>query len=154
MTNRTKTHRVVPAVTVVAIGLGVAAGVGAFGGSSRAANAGTPPVARCVQLASGGIPQAKLEASYRKLTLLGANTSLVASQPRRYGACGSTHYAFELLTVNPKAKLTAVQRLAQQNHAPLWHQNAGGQWIDPPLASLCKLAPTALIKIWSVGVTC
>ena len=153
MTMNIKKHHAVPILAVLAVGVVVGVAVAALTGSKSpvAANAATGP---CTSLAVGGIPQAKLEASYRKLTLLGAKTPLIASQPRRYGRCGGTHYVFELLTVSPKAKLTAPQRLAQQNHAPLWHQTSTGAWIDPPLASLCKLAPKALIKIWSVGVTC
>jgi hypothetical protein len=153
MTIKIKKHHLIPVLTVLAIGVIVGVGAEALGGSKSTALASVPN-GGCVSLAVGGIPQAKLEASYRKLTLLGAKTPLIASQPRRYGKCGATHYAFELLTVSPKAKLTPPQRLAQQNHAPVWHESSSGAWVDPPLASLCKLAPKALIKIWAVGVKC
>ena len=153
MTVQVKRRHVLPTVAIVALCVGAGFGPSLLGGYKTAAQASTTST-RCVGLAAGGIPQAKLEASYRKLTLLGAKPPLIASQPRRYGKCGAPHYAFELLTVSPKAKLTPPQRLAQQNHAPVWHESSSGAWVDPPLASLCKLAPKALIKIWAVGVKC
>lgn len=153
MTVQVKRRHVLPTVAIVALCVGAGFGPSLLGGYKTAAQASTTST-RCVGLAAGGIPQAKLEASYRKLTLLGANTPVIAGQPRRYGECGATHYAFERLTVSPKAKLTPPQRLAQQNHAPVWHESSSGVWVDPPLASLCKLAPKALIKIWAVGVKC
>ena len=98
----------------------------------------------------------KLEASYRKLTHLGPKVPLAGSTPRRFGVCGSTHYAFELFTVTPKAakSLTYRQQVAQQDHSPVWRESPNGSWVDEGLDSLCKLAPAKLINLWKVGVTC
>jgi hypothetical protein len=100
------------------------------------------------------IPFAALEASYRKLTGLPANTALSKTQPQRYGVCGGTHYAFALLVVAKGVKLTYKQQIAQEDHSPIWVENAKGQWTDEGLNDLCKLAPAALINAWKVGVSC
>lgn len=110
----------------------------------------------CRVLSTSQIPVAKLEASYRKLTGLPPKTALAGSQPRRYGVCGSTHYAFELFTVAKGAakSLTEKQLIAQQDHSAVWMQKRNGQWVDEGLRSLCKLAPAKLIDLWKVGVKC
>jgi hypothetical protein len=108
----------------------------------------------CRSLSASQIPVAALEASYRKLTGLPSNRPLKGSQPRRFGVCGRTHYAFELFTVASTKGLTERQLVAQQYHSPVWKQQSNGQWVDEGLTSLCKLAPAQLINLWKVGVTC
>jgi hypothetical protein len=129
--------------------LALAATVGAGTASqSLAANAS------CKALGASQIPVSKLEASYRKLTGLAANTRLAGTLPRRFGVCGSTHYVFELFVVAKGVKLDYRQQVAQQDHSAIWKQKPNGQWVDEGLDSLCKLAPPTLINIWKVGVTC
>jgi hypothetical protein len=118
------------------------------------APARTATPAGCRALSAGRIPFAALDASYRKLTGLPAGTKLSRTQPQRYGACGSTHYAFALLIVAAGVKLTYGQQVAQQDHSPIWVQKRGSKWVDEGLDSLCKLAPPELINLWKVGVTC
>lgn len=118
---------------------------------SSPASASAP---QCKQLPASQIPVAKLEASYRKLTGLPAGRPLNGSQPRRFGVCGGTHYAFELFTVKSTKGLTERQLVAQQDHSAVWKQSSKGQWVDEGLDSLCKLAPAQLINLWKVGVTC
>jgi hypothetical protein len=122
--------------------------------SPRAAASGAAAAANCKVLSVGSIPADALQTAYRTLTHLGPKTALVASEPRRYGSCGSTNYAFDLFTVAKGVKLTPSQLIAQENHSPIWHQVAGKEWVDSGLASLCKLAPPALINLWNVGVSC
>jgi hypothetical protein len=125
-------------------------------GAVNSALAATPRggAVRCQELSAGKIPFAALEASYRKLTGLQANTRLSKTQPQHYGICGSTHYAFALLVVPSGVKLTYRQQVAQQDHSPIWVENSKGQWIDEGLNNPCRLAPAALINLWKVGVTC
>jgi hypothetical protein len=59
----------------------------------------------CRVLPASSLPLPELEASFRKLTLLRAGTPLAPSGPRRYGVCGTTHYAFETLSP-PRAACT------------------------------------------------
>ena len=108
----------------------------------------------CRVLSTSQIPVAKLEASYRKLTGLPANTRLSKAQPQHYGECGGTHYAFALLVVPTGVKLTYRQLVAQQDHSPVWVQKRGGQWVDEGIDNPCNLAPASLINLWKVGVTC
>ena len=122
--------------------------------AAAAAQSSAASAPKCKQLAASQIPVSKLEASYRKLTGLPANRPLRGSRPQRFGACGSTHYAFELFTVKTTKGLTERQLVAQQDHSPIWKQKSNGQWVDEGLDSLCKLAPAQLINIWKVGVTC
>jgi hypothetical protein len=128
----------------------------ALGGSVGAGAAATPASAApaCRALSAGLIPVAKLEASYRKLTGLKPNTPLAGSEPRRFGVCGSTHYAFELFTVAPGVRLTYRQQVAQQDHSPVWRQKPNGQWVDEGLDEPCRLAPGALVNLWKIGSTC
>jgi hypothetical protein len=108
----------------------------------------------CKELSAGEIPVAALEASYRKLTGLPAKRPLNGSQPRRFGVCGSTHYAFELFTVRNSKGLSYRQQVAQQDHSAVWRQKPNGQWVDEGLDNPCKLAPPQLINIWKIGETC
>ncbi|MGA2756459.1 MAG: hypothetical protein ABSF58_03810 [Solirubrobacteraceae bacterium] len=123
-----------------------------------AAAAGASPArvssVRCRELSAASIPFPALEASYRKLTGLAPNTRLAKTQPQRYGICGTTRYAFALLVVAQGVKLSYRQQVAQQDHSPIWVQNAKGTWVDEGLDDLCKLAPAALIDLWEVGVSC
>jgi hypothetical protein len=125
-------------------------------GAVTSAPAATPRggAVKCQELSAAKIPFAALEASYRKLTGLQANTRLAKTQPQRYGICGDTHYAFALLVVPGGVPLTYRQQVAQQDHSPIWVENSKGQWIDEGLNGLCRLAPAALINLWKVGVTC
>jgi hypothetical protein len=120
----------------------------------RAGATGAAASTNCKVLSVGSIPAGALETAYRTLTHLGSKTALVASEPRRYGSCGTTNYAFDLFTVAKGVKLTPSQLIAQENHSPVWHQVAGQKWVESGLASLCKLAPHALINLWNVGVGC
>lgn len=150
-------HCLIHRASALAAGALVAVGAIALTGSASfayAAHAGANAAPKCQGLAVSAIPVAKLEASYRTLTHLSAKTPLVAAQPRRYGVCGSTHYAFDLFTVAKGTKLSPVQLLAQENHSPVWSESANGRWVDGKLMSLCDLAPAALINLWQVGVTC
>jgi hypothetical protein len=108
----------------------------------------------CKGLSASKIPVATLEASYRKLTGLPAKRPLNGSEPRRFGVCGSTHYAFELFTVKSAKGLSYRQQVAQQDHSAVWKQKPDGQWVDEGLDDPCKLAPPALINIWKIGVPC
>jgi hypothetical protein len=135
------------ALTAATIAIGVAASAGAGAPTAVAASA-------CRSLSASQIPVAKLEASYRKLTGLGPGTPLAGSEPRRFGVCGSTHYAFELFTVAKGVKLTYRQQVAQQDHSPVWRQKPDGQWVDEGLDEPCNLAPAALINLWKIGTTC
>lgn len=110
--------------------------------------------ATCHVLSPGSLPLGRLEASYRKLTMLPANTPLTPTGPRRYGACGGTHYAFELLTPARGVHLTYREQVAQQDHSPVWKQPASGAWVDEGLDALCNLAPHALLNAWHVGARC
>jgi hypothetical protein len=112
-------------------------GVAAVAAASPARISGV----KCRELSAASIPFGALEASYRKLTGL-------------YGICGTTRYAFALLVVAKGDKLTYRQQVAQQDHSPIWVQNAKGTWVDEGLDDLCKLAPAALIDLWKVGVSC
>lgn len=125
-------------------------GVAAVAAASPARISGV----KCRELSAASIPFAALEASYRKLTGLAPNTRLAKTQPQRYGICGTTRYAFALLVVAKGDKLTYRQQVAQQDHSPIWVQNAKGTWVDEGLDDLCKLAPAALIDLWKVGVSC
>jgi len=136
------------AVTVGAVLAAAAALVAASAPASLAAGVS------CKELSAGEIPVAALEASYRKLTGLPANTRLSKTQPQRYGECGGTHYAFALLVVATGVKLTYRQQVAQQDHSPVWVQKPGGQWVDEGIDEPCNLAPASLINLWKVGVTC
>ncbi len=118
------------------------------------ANVTRSVAAKCHALSAAKIPFAALEASYRKLTGLPANTRLSKTQPQRYGECGATHYAFALLVVPTGAKLTYRQQVAQQDHSPVWVRKPGGPWVDEGIDNPCKLAPASLIDLWKVGVTC
>jgi hypothetical protein len=118
------------------------------------ANVARGAAAKCHGLSAAKIPFAALEASYRKLTGLPANTRLSKTQPQRYGQCGGTHYAFALLVVPTGVKLTYRQQVAQQDHSPVWVQKPGGQWVDEGIDDPCNLAPPSLINLWKVGVTC
>jgi hypothetical protein len=135
------------AFTAATVALGLAASAGAAVPAAVTA-------AACRSLSASQIPVAKLEASYRRLTGLGPRTPLAGSEPRRFGVCGSTHYAFELFTVAMGVKLTYRQQVAQQDHSPVWRQKRDGQWIDEGLDEPCKLAPAALINLWKIGATC
>lgn len=135
------------AFTAATIALGIAASVGATAPAAVAAPA-------CRSLSASKIPVAKLEASYRKLTGLAPGTPLAGSEPRRFGVCGSTQYAFELFTVAKGVRLTYHQQVAQQDHSPVWRQKPDGQWIDEGLDEPCGLAPAALINLWKIGATC
>src|ERR1700689_1613389 len=84
----------------------------------------------CKALSASKIPVAALEASYRKLTGLPANRPLNGSQPRRFGVCAGTHYAFELFTVKSAKGLSYRQQVAQQDHSAVWRQKRSGQWVD------------------------
>jgi hypothetical protein len=118
------------------------------------ANVARSAAAKCHVLSAAKIPFAALEASYRKLTGLPANTRLSKAQPQHYGECGGTHYAFALLVVPTGVKLTYRQLVAQQDHSPVWVQKRGGQWVDEGIDNPCNLAPASLINLWKVGVTC
>jgi hypothetical protein len=109
---------------------------------------------KCRGLSVAQIPYSALKSSYRTLTMLGARTKLVSSEPRRYGVCGTTHYVFDLLTVARGVKLTYRQQVAQQDHSAIWIKRSHGKWVDEGLDSLCKLAPPALINLWKVGDVC
>jgi hypothetical protein len=108
----------------------------------------------CKALSASKIPVAALEASYRKLTGLPANRPLNGSQPRRFGVCGATHYAFELFTVKSAKGLSYRQQVAQQDHSAVWRQKPNGHWVDEGLDNPCKLAPPQLINIWKIGDNC
>jgi hypothetical protein len=136
--------------TLVAAALAMALVVGTAAGASSARISSV----QCHELTAAKIPFAALEASYRKLTGLASTTRLAKTQPQRYGVCGTTHYAFALLVVAKGVKLSYRQQVAQQDHSPIWVQNAKGSWVDEGLDDLCKLAPSALINLWKVGVTC
>jgi hypothetical protein len=126
-------------------------------GASAAAGAATQAAAAspgCKELSASQIPVSKLEASYRKLTGLPANRPLRGSQPRRFGVCGATHYAFELFTVKSTKGLSYRQLIAQQDHSPIWKQKRNGPWVDQGIDAVCKIAPHALINIWKIGATC
>jgi hypothetical protein len=110
--------------------------------------------ASCKALSASEIPVAALEASYRKLTGLPANRPLNGSQPRRFGVCGGTHYAFELFTVKSAKGLSYRQQVAQQDHSAVWRHKHNGQWVDEGLDNPCKLAPPQLINIWKIGDDC
>ena len=144
----------VRAASILAVSALAATAASTAVGSTTSAYAASAPAAKCHVMPASAIPVAKLEASYRTLTHLAANTPLVAAQPQRYGACGSTYYAFDLFTVAKGAKLTSVQQIAQEDHSPIWSSAAGGRWVDAKLASLCTLAPPALVDLWAVGVRC
>jgi ABC-type nitrate/sulfonate/bicarbonate transport system substrate-binding protein len=135
---------------LVAAAAALALGVAAAAGASPARVSSV----KCRELTPALIPFAALEASYRKLTGLAPNTRLAKTQPQRYGICGTTRYAFALLVVAQGVKLTYRQQVAQQDHSPIWVQNAKGMWVDEGLDNLCKLAPAALIDLWKVGVKC
>ena len=137
-----------PAVLLVAA-LAVASGVAAVTATQSPAAGST-----CKDLSASKIPVSKLEASYRKLTGLPANRALDGSQPRHFGVCGGTHYAFELFTVKDTKGLSYRQQVAQQDHSAVWKQEPSGQWVDEGLDDPCKLAPPALINIWKIGVAC
>ena len=139
----------IAAVLTIAV---TAAALPAVGAASPRTHASA--TTNCKALATGSLPTAALETAYRTLTHLGSKTALVASEPRRYGSCGATHYAFDLFTVAKGVKLTPSQLIAQENHSPIWHEIAGKKWVESGLASLCKLAPPALINLWKVGVSC
>jgi hypothetical protein len=134
-------------VLLAVLALGASVGLGAAAKSIAA----TPA---CRDLSASKIPVAALEASYRKLTGLPANRPLSGSQPRHFGVCGATHYAFELFTVKSPKGLSYRQQVAQQDHSAVWKQKADGQWVDEGLDDPCKLAPPALINIWKIGVSC
>jgi hypothetical protein len=108
----------------------------------------------CKELSASKIPVAELKASYRKLTGLPANRPLNGSQPRRFGVCGATHYAFELFTVKSAQGLSYRQQVAQQDHSAVWRQKRNGRWVDEGLDNPCKLAPPQLINIWKIGDDC
>lgn len=137
-----------PALLTVAL-LAAATGAAA-GGASPSLAAGSS----CKDLGASQIPVAKLEASYRKLTGLPTNRPLNGSEPRHFGVCGATHYAFELFTVKNTKGLSYHQLVAQQDHSPVWKQNSKGQWVDEGLDTPCKLAPPQLINLWKIGVNC
>src|ERR1700691_4286853 len=107
----------------------------AFAAVLAAASAPTSLAAgpSCKELSASKIPVAALEASYRKLTGLPANRPLSGSQPRRFGVCGSTHYAFDLFTVRSTKGLSYRQQVAQQDHSAVWRQKRNGQWVDEGL---------------------
>ena len=100
------------------------------------------------------LPIAKLEASFRKLTLLRAGTPLAPSGPRRYGVCGTTHYAFETLAAARGVHLDYRQQVAGQDHSPAWIERAGGRWVDEGIDALCQLAPHPLLNAWRAGANC
>jgi hypothetical protein len=109
---------------------------------------------KCRVLSAAEIPFAALEASYRKLTGLPANTRLSKTEPQHYGECGGTHYAFALLVVPTGVKLTYRQQVAQQDHSPVWVRKPGRPWVDEGIDEPCNLAPASLINLWKIGVTC
>jgi hypothetical protein len=138
-----------PGRAAVLLAVIAAAGASGFGtAQSLAAGAG------CKDLGASKIPVAALEASYRKLTGLPPKWPLKGSEPRHFGVCGSTHYAFELFTVKNGKGLSYRQQVAQQDHSPVWRQKPNGQWVDEGLDNPCKLAPPPLINIWKIGVAC
>jgi len=118
--------------------------------ASGSASAATP----CRALAASALPLGQLESSYRRLTRLPSGTPLSASGPRRYGICGTTHYAFESLTVARGVHLSYQEQVAQQDHSPVWREPAGGRWLDEGINAICNLAPHALLNAWTVGVHC
>ena len=105
-------------------------------------------------LPASSLPLPKLEASFRKLTLLPAGTPLAPSGPRRYGVCGTTHYAFEPLSAARGVHLTYREQVAEQDHSPVWIERAGGAWVDEGIDAVCRLAPHALLNAWRVGTRC
>ena len=135
------------ALLVAALAVGASAAAGTASQSLAAAPS-------CKELSANKIPVSTLEASYRKLTGLPANRALSGSEPRHFGVCGGTHYAFELFTVKSTKGLSYRQQVAQQDHSAVWKQKPGGQWVDEGLDYPCKLAPPALINIWKIGVAC
>jgi hypothetical protein len=135
--------------TVVLVALALGASVGFVTPSQSLA-----ATSACRELSTSKIPVAALEASYRKLTGLPAKRPLSGSQPRHFGVCGATHYAFELFTVKSPKGLSYRQQVAQQDHSAVWKQKPNGQWVDEGLDDPCKLAPPALINIWKIGVAC
>ncbi len=116
------------------------------------APAGAAP--SCRVLPASSLPIAKLEASFRKLTLLRAGTPLATSGPRRYGVCSTTHYAFETLAAARGVHLDYRQQVAGQDHSPVWIERAGGPWVDEGIDALCRLAPHALLNAWRIGTHC
>jgi len=86
--------------------------------------------------------------------MLRAGTPLTASGPRRYGACGTTHYAFETLFAARSVHLDYRQQVAAQDHSPVWIEHAGGPWIDEGVDAVCRLAPHALVNAWRIGTNC
>ena len=108
----------------------------------------------CRVLPASSLPLPKLEASFRKLTLLRAGTPLAPSGPRRYGVCGTTHYAFETLSIARGVHLTYRQQVAAQDHSPVWIERAGGAWVDEGVDAVCALAPHALLNEWRIGTNC
>ena len=108
----------------------------------------------CRVLPPSALPLPKLEASFRKLTQLRAGTPLTPSGPRRYGVCGSTHYAFETLSIARSVHLTYRQQVAAQDHSPVWIDRTGAPWVDEGIDDVCRLAPHALLNAWRIGTHC
>jgi len=121
---------------------------------SLAAGAPAGAATSCRVLPASSLPLPKLEASFRKLTLLRAGTPLAPSGPRRYGVCGTTHYAFETLSAARGVRLTYRQQVAAQDHSPVWIQHAGQSWVDEGIDNICNLAPHALMNAWRIGTRC
>ena len=119
-----------------------------------AASAPAGASASCRVLPASSLPLPSLEASFRKLTLLRAGTPLRASGPRRYGVCGTTHYAFETLFAAPGVHLNYRQQVAAQDHSPVWIRRTGGPWVDEGIDAVCRLAPHALLNAWRIGTRC
>lgn len=109
----------------------------------------------CRVLSVSALPLVKREARYRALTGLPPGTPLTASLPHRYGICGTTHYAFQFVSVARGVHLSYQEQVAQQDHSAIWRQNAGGRWVNEGIDNLCDLAPHALLNDWHVlGVKC
>jgi len=121
---------------------------------AAAAPAGANARPKCQNLAARRIPFGALEASYRALTGLPSSIPLSRTEPRHYGVCGATHYAFALLVVATGVKLTYRQQVAQQDHSPIWIEKPGRAWVDEGIDDVCNLAPAQLINLWKLGVTC
>jgi hypothetical protein len=147
--DQVRTHLRKPRAALLVAAL--ALGAGATAATASQSLAAAPG---CKDLSANKIPVSALEASYRKLTGLPAGRALNGSEPRHFGVCAGTHYAFELFTVKNTNGLSYRQQVAQQDHSPVWKQKPDGHWVDEGLDDPCKLAPPALIKIWKIGVAC
>ena len=137
-----------PFRTLGPVGLSAAAAV------ALAAGAPAGAVPSCRVLPASSLPVAKLEASFRKLTLLRAGTPLAPSGRRRYGVCSTTHYGFETLAAARGVHLDYRQQVAGQDHSPVWIERAGGPWVDEGIDALCRLAPHTLLNAWRIGANC